>query len=98
MDSYEKCMEIIFVLENNRKYINKNPMCEPQLGKYGLYNLVGSSKNSDSLTNQIVLLWILNMSDGNNTLVDISEKSGYTFREILSGVKNLVKVGLIGVI
>ncbi len=95
MDSYEKYMEIIFVLEHNGKYINKKPMCEPQLGKYDLYNLVGGDKNSNRLTNQFVLLWILNMSDGTNDLLDISEKSGYMFREIIHGVENLQKVGLI---
>ncbi len=95
-DTFEKYMEIIFILENNRKYINKKPMCEPQLGRYGLYNLVGGSKHVDSIHNQIILLWILNMSDGNNSLLDISEKSGYTFREIAYGAERLLKVDLIG--
>lgn len=81
-DSLEKYKEIIYVLENNKRYLNVNPQCEPQLGKRGLYRMLGSQKSDD--LNEIAMLWILNMSDGHNTLLDIACRSGLSFRQIKS--------------
>jgi aminopeptidase-like protein len=76
-ESLEVFKAIINLLENNRKLINLKPKCEPQLGKYGLYNEVGG--NNDALSMQMAFLWLLSMSDGDHTLMEISEKSGYDF-------------------
>ena len=35
VDSFDKCVAVLDVLENNRVYLNQNPYCEPQLGKRG---------------------------------------------------------------
>ncbi len=32
---------VVDVIENNRRYRNTNPYCEPQLGKRGLYRALG---------------------------------------------------------
>jgi aminopeptidase-like protein len=37
-DSFKTCLKIFDVLERNRRYKNTAPMCEPQLGKRGLYH------------------------------------------------------------
>ncbi|MFH0898522.1 MAG: DUF4910 domain-containing protein, partial [bacterium] len=79
-DSFEKYLQTIFVLEHNKTYINLNPMCEPQLGKRGLYRLIGGQKK-DSL-DLFALLWTLNFSDGNHSLLDIAIKSGIPFNTI----------------
>lgn len=71
---------IIFTLETNKRYINTNPKCEVQLGKRGLYNLVGG-ENLDKKF-QLALLWVLNFSDGNHSLLDISKESGIDFEII----------------
>ena len=47
-------------------------MCEPQLGKRGLYNEIGD--------NEMAMLWVLNQSDGSNSLLDIAQKSTIPFR------------------
>ena len=65
------------VLENNRTYLNLNPKCEPQLGKRGLYRLMGGDRETGF--DQMSLLWVLNLSDGNHSLLDIAERSGYEF-------------------
>ena len=54
-------------------YINLNPKCEPQLGKRGLYRQLGSQKNSEK--SELAMFWILNQSDGKNSLLDIAIKS-----------------------
>ena len=76
-ESYEIYLSAIDLLEKNDTYVNKNPYCEPQLGKRGLYDKIGA--RSDNKESQLALLWILNFSDGNHSLLDISEKSGLDF-------------------
>lgn len=73
-------MQAVDVLENDAVYINTNPWCEPQLGKRGLYEAIGGDK--DRAARQMALLWVLNLSDGDHSLLDIAEKAGLPFREI----------------
>jgi aminopeptidase-like protein len=76
-DSFSIYISVFDILENNKKYINQNPRCEPQLGKRGLYQTTGGQK--DRKQRELAMLWVLNLSDGSNTLLDISDKSGLTF-------------------
>ena len=76
-DTLIKYSGIIFILENNQKYINLNPKCEPQLGKRGLYRQLGGQKNSEE--KELAMFWILNQSDGKNSLLDIAIKSKLDF-------------------
>jgi aminopeptidase-like protein len=86
-DSFAKCLAIIEILENNKTYINLNPMCEPQLGKRGLYRSIGGDSTEN--VNELALLWVLNQSDGSNSLLDIAEKSGMNFSAILKAANKL---------
>jgi aminopeptidase-like protein len=70
-------LEIFNILEHNTTCINLNPKCEPQLGKRGLYEKIGGTNETQSM--QLAALWILNMSDGKNSLLDIAVKSGIKF-------------------
>jgi aminopeptidase-like protein len=76
-ESLSVYLEILNILENNSTYINLNPKCEPQLGKRGLYDKIGGTNETQII--QLAALWILNMSDGKNSLLDISVKSGIEF-------------------
>ena len=76
-DSLDKILSVVQIIENNRKYFNQNPKCEPQLGKRGLYSAIGGL--TDTKKTEMAMLWILNLSDGEHTLLDISEKSGLEF-------------------
>jgi aminopeptidase-like protein len=79
-DSFMKYANIINILEHNRKFINTNPKCEPQLGKRGLYKTYGGRKENDAY--ELTLLWVLNLSDGSHSLLDIAERSGQKFELI----------------
>src|SRR6185369_325822 len=72
-ESFTKLLSVFDVLEHNRSYMNQNPKCEPQLGKRGLYGVMGGT-NIKQL--ELAMLWVLNLSDGNATLLDIAERSG----------------------
>jgi aminopeptidase-like protein len=76
-DTLETCWQVFRILERNRRYVNLNPHCEPQLGKRGLYGSIGG--RSDTQQRQMAMLWVLNLSDGQYTLLDIAERSGMPF-------------------
>ena len=73
-------LEILAVLESNGTFVNLNPKCEPQLGKRGLYRMVGGT--ADAGVSEMAMLWVLNLSDRKNSLLDIAERSGMRFEAI----------------
>ncbi len=79
-ESFEKYLSVIYALENNRKYLNLKPKGEVQLGKRGLYEMMGGLQKRPA--NELSLLWVLNMSDGKHSLLDISDRSGLDFHSI----------------
>jgi len=74
------CLSVFYVLENNRCYCNQNPKCEPQLGRRGLYRAMGG--NRDEKLQETAMLWVLNQSDGDHSLLDIAERSGIAFETL----------------
>ena len=90
--SLRACATIINVLENNDSYQNLSPYCEPQLGRRGLYD-VAPGLGQESAVN--ARLWVLNMSDGKNTLLDIAERSKLTFEMIRDASEVLCKASLL---
>jgi aminopeptidase-like protein len=95
-DSFRKYLAVLQVLENNRAYVNLNPKCEPQLGKRGLYRLMGGDR--DTGFDQMSLLWVLNLSDGRHTLLDIAERSGYDFTIIQNAAAALLQKDLVRIV
>ena len=91
--SYARCREIIEILDDNRTFINLNPKCEPQLGKRGLYGSIGGASGSRS--RELALLWVLNGSGGDATLLDIAERSGLPFNAIADAARDLEQHGLL---
>jgi aminopeptidase-like protein len=85
-ESLQLLLRIINVLEQNASYLNLNPKCEPQLGRRGLYRQVGGTSNSNA---EEAILWVLNFSDGKNSLLDIAERSRLGF-EIISKATELL--------
>ena len=76
-ESFALYLRVLYILEKNRVYVNQNPHCEPQLGKRGLYESIGA--DSHRKTKQLAMLWVLNLSDGNHSLLDISNRSELPF-------------------
>lgn len=73
-------LSILQILECNATYVNLNPMCEPQLGKRGLYRAMGGLPDAGQI--ELAQLWVLNLSDGNHSLLDIAERSAIPFQHI----------------
>jgi aminopeptidase-like protein len=87
------CLSVFYVLENNRWYWNQNPKCEPQLGRRGLYRAMGG--NRDEKLQETAMLWVLNQSDGEHSLLDIAERSGLAFDTVHDAAGLLVRHGLL---
>ncbi len=92
-ESFSKCITIVNILENNQIYYNTNAKCEPQLGKRGLYE--ADTDSQDKKLNRMAILWVLNLSDGNYTLLDIAKRSGIAFDEIKQAADVLLKYNLL---
>lgn len=92
-ESYDLVLAILTRLESAEKYINLEPMCEPQLGSRGLYKKIGGE--SDAKDYQMALLWILNLSDGKHSLADIADHSGLDMEILRRAVDELLKTDLL---
>lgn len=92
-DTLVKALEAFEVLEHNARLVNLKPMCEPMLGKYGLYGGGGGQRTGEF--DELALLWVLNLSDGSNDLLAIAERSGMRFQKILAAAEALEQAGLL---
>ncbi len=90
--SLETLLKIVEAWEANRTFRNLAPCGEPQLGKRGLYRTTGGLASTAS---ENALLWVLNLADGEHSLIDISKRSGLTLSVISAAVKRLVEAGLL---
>ncbi len=86
-------LAVIDVLEGNRRYLNLNPKCEPQLGRRGLYRAIGGDESGRS--RELALLWVLNLADGEHSLLDVAERSGMSFAAIRTAADALLEVELL---
>ena len=91
--SYSTIAKTIDVIENDAVYCNTNPKCEVQLGKRGLYGSVGGDK--DAATGNMAMLWVLNLSDGTRSLLDIAERSNLPFAVVHKTARLLQEHGLL---
>lgn len=86
-ESLEKYLAVIDVLELDGVYVNTQPKCEPQLGRRGLYRAIGAGGLDRS--DEMAMLWVLNLSDGRHSLLDIAERSHIPFARIARAVEAL---------
>jgi aminopeptidase-like protein len=92
-ESWAVVLKILSAIETNRPYCNLMPCGEPQLGKRGLYD---GGDSPEAAERRLAILWILNLSDGQHTLLDIAERSKIPFEVIRAGAERLEAANLIG--
>jgi len=90
--SLETLLKIVDAWEANRTFRNLAPFGEPQLGKRGLYRSTGGLASTAS---EHALLWVLNLADGEHSLIDISKRSGLPLADISAAVSRLAGAGLL---
>ncbi len=72
--------------------VNQSPYGEPQLGRRGLYGALGGSNIPDG---QLAMLWVLNLSDGEHSLIDIAQRAAMPFATVAAIAEVLVEHGLL---
>ena len=88
-DTLDICLAMLDVIERNGVYRNLSPCGEPQLGRRGIYGAIGGS--SDKRTDELALLWVLNMSDGSKSLLDVAERSKLAFDVVARAARILTE-------
>jgi aminopeptidase-like protein len=91
--SLDACLAILDVIENDGVYLNTNPKCEPQLGRRGLYNVTGGLTRDQH--SEFALFWVLNLSDGGHSLLDIAERAKLPFTVVAGAARRLIDTGLL---
>jgi aminopeptidase-like protein len=84
---------LIAVLDDNRTFRNTSPKGEPQLGRRGLYGAIGGDRNAAA--GNMAMLWVLNLSDGRHSLLDIAERAGLPFATVRDAAALLQRHGLL---
>jgi aminopeptidase-like protein len=86
--SYRMIMDAIDILEMNWTPFNLFPKGEPQLGRRGLYSALGGDKAAGETA--MAYLWVLNLADGDHTLLDIATRSGLPFHDVARAAQLLL--------
>ena len=85
---YQKCIE---ALEGNRTY-QIQCLCEPQLGKRGLYPTISQKGSYDEVN---AMVDFIAYADGKNDLIEISNIIGVPVRRLIDSAARLHENGLI---
>ncbi|MBX9451856.1 MAG: hypothetical protein KL801_08420 [Mesorhizobium sp.] len=85
--SYRIVTDAIDILEEDWIPVSLNPKGEPQLGRRGLYASVGGPSSGGHST--MPMLWVLNLADGRHSLIDMAERSGLPFSQIIEAARRL---------
>jgi aminopeptidase-like protein len=91
--SFRWMAEALDIIERDRRMVNLRPKGEPQLGRRGLYTAIGGDR--DAWTQNMAMLWTLNLSDGRHSLLDIAERANLSFDVIASMAALLAGHGLL---
>jgi aminopeptidase-like protein len=88
--SFRLLLLVLDVLERDAVWVNQNPKGEPQLGRRGLYRQVSGGNNREQ-----ALLWVLSLSDGDHSVLDIALQSGLPFMEVAGAADALAACDLL---
>ena len=81
----------IEAIERNKKY-KVSVMCEPQMGKRGLYPTISTKNSNDEVT---LMMNLISLCDGNNSLLDIAERLNVAIWDLYDVVSKLKNQNLI---
>jgi aminopeptidase-like protein len=89
----DACLQLVEVFESNRRCTNLSPLGEPQLGRRGLYRSAGGAVATPD--DERALLWVLNQSDGDTTLLDVARRSGLRYSVVRRAAERLERAQLL---
>jgi aminopeptidase-like protein len=86
---------IVDVVDREKRLLNLHPKGEPRLGDRGLYATLSAGVPGGSEAIGRAVLWVLNLSDGQHSLLDIAERSGLPFGLLAAAADTLVAHGMV---
>ena len=89
--AFDTMMEVVNILEKNARYRMK-VLCEPQLGKRGLYSDISRKGIYDTI---LIQRDVISYCDGKNDLLDLSERIGVDVPEIIEIIDRLKEHDLV---
>jgi aminopeptidase-like protein len=92
LESYRLLHDVLVALDGNAVYRNLQPFGEPQLGRRGLYRAIGGTEIQGL---QMAMLWVLGLSDGSTSLIDVARRSGASFDAVQKAASLLEEHGLL---
>jgi aminopeptidase-like protein len=92
-EAVDRCLELVEVLESDRRCLNLSPYGEPQLGRRGLYRSAGGAVATPD--DERALLWVLNQCDGRTSLLDIASRSGLRYAVVRRAAERLERAELL---
>ena len=90
--AFDTLLAVFDVLEHDGRFLNLRPKCEPQLGQRGLYGATGGSGPKQV---EMAMLWVLNFSDGDHSLLDIARRARLPFATIREAAALLERADLL---
>ncbi|MEJ5022218.1 DUF4910 domain-containing protein [Ochrobactrum vermis] len=91
--SFNMVLQAIEIAERNWWPLNTSPKGEPQLGRRGLYGNMGG--DSRAAQNAMALLWVLNLADGEHSILDMAERAKLPFSTLADAADRLREAGLL---
>jgi len=88
---YQAIQKALELLERNIRY-TVNVLCEPQMGKRGLYPTLSTKSIDEDVT---IMMNFLSLCDGRNSMLDIAEKLGVPSWNLYSLANKLLSQKLI---
>lgn len=85
-------LSVFDLLEHDGRYLNLHPKGEPQLGRRGLYSSTGGGSPREV---EMAMLWVLNLSDGQASLLDIAQRAGMPFATVREAAERLRRQDLL---
>jgi aminopeptidase-like protein len=92
--SYDLVSEIVALLDADRLLVRVDGRGEPQLGRRGLYRAIAGQKEAGGATH-MDLLWVLNLADGQHTLLDMAERADIPFARLHAAAILAEEAGLL---
>jgi aminopeptidase-like protein len=92
-DSLALLLEVVDILERDRRPVSTAPYGEPRLSDRGLMSGVGGRPGVTR--DEFAVLWVLSMADGDHSLIDIADRSALPFTSVADAADALTAVGLL---
>ena len=86
---------IIDIVDRDRRLVNLVPKGEPRLGDRGLYPTLSAGVPGGAEAFTQAILWVLNLSDGTHSLLEIADRSAIPFWLVAEAADTLQEHGLL---